>query len=157
MKLTQKLGLCVRILRAKPCNLYRHAERELPATGDEMHDSMSQDLREIVLVFGTQGHSGFSAGYARHALEKLLAFEPLLPLTGDDDEWVTLDYDGDMQAQNKRCSHVFKRRDGTAYDSEGIVFEDEDGSCFTSGGSRVDITFPYTPKRTYVKVQKGQA
>lgn len=126
-------------------------------TDDDMNKEMRDHILRMVEEFSEAGHSGFSASYAVGILSKLLAYEPLTPLTGEDWEWTDLDYDDDMAAQNKRCSHVFKRRDGTAYDSEGIVwwewFTDDDGSIhksyFTSADSRVDITFPYKPCKKY--------
>jgi hypothetical protein len=151
MKLAQRLGLCWRILRARPGNLLDHANRELPPDdSDEMQGLMNQGLRELLLVFSTQGHSGFSAQFAQHQLNLLLDFKPLGPLTGEPSEWCELDYGDDMAAQNKRCGRVFKRKDGTAYDSQGRVFREPDGSCYTNGESRVDITFPYTPTVEYV-------
>ena len=155
LTLRQKLNLCWRILRANNCNSMSHAECELApmrATGDEMNVRMCDGLEEMVLVFATQGHSGFSAGYARSVLDKLLAFQPIRPLTGEDAEWTELGYDADMAAQNKRCSHVFRRADGTAYDSSARVFREPSGCCFTNGDSRVDITFPYSPSVEYVDV-----
>lgn len=59
--------------------------------------------------------------------------------------------DGPMW-QNNRCSHLFKGADGRAYDLDGRVFIDPDGMSFTGTGSRVFVTFPYTPTREYVKV-----
>lgn len=119
---------------------------------DEMQDMMDAHIVGMVEKFADQGHSGFSASYAVGILEKVLRFEPVTPLTGEDDEWTALDYGDDMAAQNKRCSHVFKRKDGTAYDIEAVIFENADGSRFTSKGSRRNITFPYRPTREYVKV-----
>ena len=102
----------------------------------------------MVEVFAEEGHSGSSAGYAIGLLEKLLRFEPLQPLTGEDSEW--FDH-GDGVFQNTRCSHVFKEN-GEAYDIDGIIFREPDGSCFTNFKSRVPVTFPYVPKREYVDV-----
>ena len=83
MTFLQKLSLCYRILRERPGNLIAHAQAELPAPdGDEMQADMNRGLIELLTVFGTHGHSGFSAGYAVAALAKLLRFEPLGPLTG---------------------------------------------------------------------------
>ena len=152
--LRHRLELCWRILRAEPCNLLAHADRELPRPepGDDMQQLMNQQLREMVLVFGTQGHSGFSAGYARAALDKLLAFEPIRPLTGEPDEWCEV---GPGVFQNRRCSRVFKsadRFDGQAYDLDGKVFREPSGACFTSRDSMVPIVFPYTPTTVYVDV-----
>lgn len=132
-------------------NLVKHAERELellgmgPDTQDEMNRAMREHILTMVRTFADEGHSGFSAGYALSVLKRVLAFEPVTPLTGEDDEWQVLNYSGDMFAQNKRCSHVFKRSDGTAYDSNGRVFRYPDGGRYVGRGSSVDITFPYTP------------
>lgn len=115
---------------------------------------MDAHIVGMVQLFDDEGHSGFSASYAVGILEKILRFEPVTPLTGEDDEWTALDYEDDMVAQNKRCSHVFKRSDGTAYDIEAVIFEDKDGSRFTSKDSRRDITFPYRPTREYMKVAR---
>jgi len=136
-------------------NLLKHAEHELKLLGgddDGMQSVMNKHILEMVRVFGDEGHSGFSASYAVNLLEKLLRFEPLKPLTGEDDEWndVSEHGGGVMKWQNKRCSHVFKDVDGRAYDIEGKIFREPDGSCYPGKGSSVDITFPYTPKREYV-------
>ena len=148
-----RIELCWRILKVKPGNLFAHASRELPNSADDsMQAEMNKGLLELVLVFSTQGHSGFSASYAISALEKLLRFEPLGPLTGEPDEWTEV---GPGVFQNKRCSHVFKDNSvfqGQAYDLNGRVFCEPNGTCFTNSESRVPITFPYTPIKTYVDV-----
>lgn len=138
-------------------NLVDFAKRELAILRssdepDDMQDMIDTHLLAIVQLFADEGHSGSSASYTISILEKILRFEPVTPLTGGDNEWVVLDYDSDMMAQNNRCPHVFKRADGTAYDSEAYIFEDEGGSCFTSKDSRKDITFPYRPTQIRVKV-----
>ena len=56
-------------------------------SGDEMNDAMCEHILKMVNVFAEEGHSGFSANYAINILQKLLRFEPLSPLTGEDDEW----------------------------------------------------------------------
>lgn len=135
-----------------------HAERELARLmgdpdGDEMQSAMNRCLLQIVKVFARQHHSGFSAGYAIGCLEKLLRYEPLSPLTGDDDEWTDIgEMNGAPMWQNKRCSHVFKDGDGRAYDINGKVFTDPQGCSYTGSGSRVFVTFPYTPTTEYVAV-----
>ena len=133
-------------------NIVDHIRCEMPESDDEMQNMMRAHLIRMGQLFAAEGHSGFSANYALAALEKLLNFEPLGPLTGEPGEWVWLDYGSEVMAQNKRCGHVFMRADGTAYDSEGRIFREPDGCCFTSRDSRVDITFPYTPAREYVDV-----
>lgn len=155
MNLTKRLALCWRILKAQPAGLLAHAERELPHIGtDEMGALMAEQLKELVLVFGTHGHSGFSAGYATAVLQKLLRYEPIAPLTGEPGEWNEV---GDGVFQNNRCSRVFKQADrfnGQAYDIEGRVFRETNGVCYTSSNSFVPIVFPYTPTTEYVDVQE---
>lgn len=148
MTFKQKLALCWRILRQKKTDLLAHADRELPVpAGDEMQALMNQQLREVILVFCTHGHSGFSASYARNALAKLLDYKPLGPLTGEDKEWVAVSVG---LWQNNRCGRVFKDSAG-AYDSEGKVFRDSTG-CYTNSNSRVYVSFPYEPSTEYVDV-----
>lgn len=143
--------------------LVDYAKQELDAIGmtsdgDQYNAALREDILRLVEVFAEQGHSGSSAAYAIGCLEKILRFEPLGPLTGDDSEWVKLEYTDDTYYQNLRCSHVFKNVDGKAYDIDGKIFwewyTDEDGvkrkSYYTSGDSRVYIEFPYTPKSEYV-------
>lgn len=153
MNTEQKEALCRRIMAEEPGNLLAHTNAELlPEEGDEMQAAMNQSLRELVLVFSTQGHSGFSANYAIAALEKLLRYEPLRPLTGESAEWVEV---GQGVFQNKRCSRVFKqvgRFDGQAYDIEGKVFRRQGEGSFTNHDSFVPITFPYRPTTEYINL-----
>lgn len=134
---------------------FARAELEFLNNGDDMNTHMRADILEIVKIFAAQNHSGMSASYAVAIISKLLRYEALSPLTGDDTEWTRLEYGPDMGWQNNRCSHVFKRDDGTAYDIEGRVFRDPTGTCFTGFESRVEVTFPYTPVREYVDVDEN--
>jgi len=143
-------------------SLRHHAERELDLIGmakdgDEMNVAMRNHILHMVDEFADEGHSGSSASYALGLLEKLLAFEPLSPLTGDEHEWNEVGAD---LFQNNRCSHIFKdSKGGRAYDINGIVFydmvNDDEGkeyqSCYTTQpNSRVWIDFPcYPPKPIY--------
>ena len=136
-------------------NLEKHAERELnillekcedDQEGKEMQKWINADMMEIVELFANQGHSGFSASYAINMLTKLLNYEPILPLTGADEEWEKLNYSKDTCYQNKRCQRVYKNENGQAYDIEGKVFSDNGGKTwYQSKDSRVNITFPYIP------------
>ena len=133
-------------------NLIDHAKREFKAAGwdlekDEMQALMCKQVLELIEMFSNHGHSGSSAPYAINMFKSLASFEPLVPLTGADDEWNEV---GDGVFQNNRCGHVFKDADGNAYDSEGRIFREPNGCCYQSFESRVPVTFPYTPKREYV-------
>lgn len=118
---------------------------------DEMQDAIEKHVLKMVRAFSDEGHSGSSASYTIGILEKVLRFEPLTPLTGDDDEWNEV---GEGYWQNRRCSHIFRDDTGT-YDSQGRVFVEPDGCAYTSRESRVYVTFPYTPKTEYVH-RKGR-
>lgn len=137
-------------------NSIRHAKRELAAALTSKEDGpdrwMAHGLIELLAVFSSQGHSGFSAPWCAESLRKLAMFEPLGPLTGEENEWMEV---GTGVFQNVRCGHVFKQAnvfDGQAYDLDGRIFREPNGSCYTNGNSRVPVTFPYTPKREYVDV-----
>ena len=146
-------------------SLLTYAEQELNCIGmtadndDEMNKAMRNHILHMVDEFSKEGHSGFSASYALGLLEKLLKYQPLTPLTGEDDEWVYVgDLGDDPLYQNKRCSRVFKCKDGRAYDVDGIVwyewYSDDHNSepyksYFTNSESKVYVEFPYTPKTEY--------
>ena len=142
---------------SKGCNLVAHAKRELPPSDDDMQHEMNRGLIQMIQLFSTHGHSGFSASCAAACLEKLLRFKPLGPLTGEPHEWIELGYGDDMVAQNIRCGRVFKRADGTAYDINAVVFREPNGVTFTSGDSSRTITFPYTPTTIYVDVPECES
>jgi hypothetical protein len=139
-------------------NLIEHAKRELKAVGyipleQEQEDGpnkwMQENLIELLEVFSNQKHSGFSAKYCIAYFNKLANFEPLVPITGEDWEWLEV---GTDMWQNIRCGKVFKDQHGQAYDSEGKIFVEPNGCIFISSKSRVNITFPYVPKTEYVQV-----
>ena len=160
-------------------NLHKHAMLEFRAAGwldddsnymDEMQEAICKHVLKLLDVFADEGHSGSTAPYAVNLFKTLAMFEPVVPLTGEDWEWTDVSdtRDGRILYQNKRCSHVFKDGDGQAYDIDGKVFwewvrfpliEGEEGypgfseptkSYYTSGESRVFVTFPYKPERQYV-------
>ena len=152
-------------------NLCKHAINEFRAAGwtdengkfkDEMQEAICNHVMQLLEMFSEEGHSGTTAPYTVELFKKLAMFEPIVPLTGEDWEWVEV---SPGVFQNKRCGHVFKqadRFDGQAYDIEGRIFwewstDKETGErykvYFTSKGSSVPVTFPYTPKREYVEGQ----
>lgn len=142
-------------------SLVEFAKRELAilagdaGENDEQQRWMNEHLVRMVETFTGEGHSGFSASYAISLLTKLLRFQPLTPLFGDDSEWndiTAYGSGGEMEWQNNRCFSVFKRADGTAYDIDAVRFRGPDGVCFTSAESKRDITFPYYPRTEYVDV-----
>lgn len=134
-------------------NLHDHAERELRAAGyfdtDGMYGGMlGHAVLAVIDAHAAQRHSGASNGICVRAFQHLAMFEPLSPLTGEDNEWHEV---GPGVFQNTRCPRVFKEN-GTAYDTHGRVFRARSGMMFTGKGSRVKVTFPYTPITKYVRV-----
>ena len=111
--------------------------------GTKMQEVMCKGVLEVLAAFESQKHSGFSAGYAISMIQRLLKYQPLSALTGEDDEWTTEEgmKGGDLH-QNRRCFHVFKEN-GQAYNGEAIVFRDADGATYINAGSRRNIEFPY--------------
>ena len=151
-------------------NYEKHAMIEFRAAGwcdehgkfkDEMQEAICKHVLELLDVFHGEGHSETTAPYTIDLFKKLVMFEPVAPLTGEDWEWVNVSENGGRNGgplyQNKRCGHVFKDDIG-AYDINNIVFYDwyvnEKNeirkSYFTGQGSRVPITFPYVPKSGYI-------
>jgi len=127
-------------------NLVDYAKDELKRigmidSGEPYNDMATKNILDLIELFSSQGHSGFTAPYVINAFSRLAKFKPLSPLTGEDDEWNNI---GD-HFQNKRYSAVFKdNKDGTAYNIEGKVFTDDGEIWYTCKDSRVNITFPYT-------------
>lgn len=153
--------------RNEKSNIVLHAEHELAKSlrpeADEMDRLMATQVIELLKLFSTHEHSGFSAPYAISMFSALANYKPLGPLTGEDSEWNEIgEYMGNPSDhtiyQNNRASHVFKHvyDDGTkadyVYDINGKVFREPDGCSYTSGESKVEIQFPYTPHTEYVDV-----
>ncbi len=163
------------------CNLEKHALTEFKACGwdyNKKHyrskdDNLSSQqwvmdhMLDILRVFSRGKHSGSSGHYIINHVTKLMRFEQLVPLTGEDWEWmeVTEYFGGDGAPrkvwQNIRDSSVFKEDDGKgAYDIDGRVYREhlKDGEiCYYSkGGERNYIpSFPYTPPETvYIDVDE---
>lgn len=137
-------------------NMLEWAESELKLAGYDINDPedgpnrwLAEGTLELLKVFADQGHSGSSAPFAVALFERLAMWEPIAPLTGEDDEWVEV---AEGTWQNKRNSAVFKGEDGQAYWTDGIIWYtneiDEEGkeykSYFTNAKSRVFIQFPWS-------------
>lgn len=121
--------------------------------GSDYGGMLGTAVLKMIEQFAEEGHSGFSASMAISAFQRLARYEPLTPLTGEDDEWMEIgDHGEGTMYQNRRCGRVFKREDGTAYDIDGRVFREPSGVCFTNIESRTPVTFPYTPTTEYVDV-----
>jgi hypothetical protein len=103
----------------------------------------------ILRTFFGQWDSGGAVSVASEVLARLIAGQPLTPLTGEPDEWhdpmgagEICMIDGVLLSppvgeatvlQNVRCSTVFKDPDGTCYD------------IGQPSAERVPVEFPYNP------------
>ena len=89
---------------------------------------------------------------------KLMTYTPLTALTGEDDEWIKLNYDDEVRYQHNRMSNIFKDGDGRAYWLDGVIYYEPsefftDWHGYTGSYSKVYIDFPFDPntepKRVY--------
>ena len=152
----ERFVLAMQILFNRDSSFVKYVQMELSihfsGAKDDITAWMMRDLINFARVFSLGEHSGFSASYMRGCINKLIAYEPLGPLTGEDSEWCKLDYDSDLKYQNKRCSHVFKNAEGRVYDIQAIVFREPYGVTFTNRHSKMFVELPYTPSAVYADV-----
>lgn len=159
--------------QAEESGIVRYARSELKRLEDacenddarELQKMVSDGIIDLIKVFGEQGHSGFSAGYAINCFKRVANWMPLSPLTGEDDEWVNVSFstrDGTTTDQNKRYSGLFRENhdNSTAHDINDMVFSDNGGITWFSSGHfsklyRKPIQFPYMPpsepRRIYIQ------
>lgn len=137
-------------------NLVDYAKEELKRigmidSGEPYNDAVAKAILDLIELFASQGHSGFTAPYTANVFNRLAMYKPLTPLTGEDSEWNEIE---SGLYQNKRYSAVFKEKDGTAYNVEGKIFTDDGEVWYSNRDSRIDITFPYTvpdkPEEVYL-------
>ena len=75
---------------------------------------------------------------------RLLDWKPIIPLTGEEDEWQYTGFDTDEQ--NILCSSVFRKNydNSTAYYISGKIFSDNGGfSWYTNKNSFIKVEFPF--------------
>src|SRR5262245_50201636 len=115
-------------------SLIEHAKYELALIN--FGDEDSAIMVSILERFFDQWDSGGAVACVAPILQRLIAGQPLAPLTGADDEWFKPMDDVPMW-QNVRC---------------GSVFKDENGHCFDSDKPTPDpISFPYDPATKEVR------
>ena len=152
-------------------NLINHAKKEFKILGyppmeecdDDPNKWIQENVLELLEVFHKQGHSGTSAKFTIDYFKKLASFEPLSPLTFDDNEWNDV---MDNVYQNNRLSSVFKAgKDGIPYYIYGIVFRDKsndytytgrainpDTGEYVSSSQNIDTNKKFAPKTFYIDV-----
>jgi hypothetical protein len=133
--------------------LLSHFTRELKLAG--LYDTTQKDIHvitELAKLIDSQDLTEYDLLKVRLILEKLLKKEPLTPLTGDEDEWISDDETWDV---NLRCPRVFREKStGNCYNIHGKMFisiDDQGRQNVTSNvDSHVLVTFPYTPITEYI-------
>ena len=151
-----------------------HAKFELELAGffDEDSDyggAIGRAVMELMEVFQKQGHSGGSAPIVSSLFHKLANYEPLVPITGKDEEWGDIsDMSFDPWYQNKRESALFKHKDGMVTYNDAIIKRCSAGTTWSGPiymtredaindtnrfHSSLEIKgFPFTPKTFYIDV-----
>jgi hypothetical protein len=119
---------------------------------------VGEAVKELLLVFQKQGHSGYSAQLTASIFHKLIKGEPLSPLTSEPSEWMEVGLD---ILQNMRSSYVFidKGKSNRPYTIDGKCFSDDGGKTyFTNIDSRVYFDLPgFPPKTEYIIIEsKGE-
>lgn len=90
-------------------------------------------------------HSGMSISITRQILNQLLLGEPLSPITGEDDEWVDVSYEGMPERvieeyQNKRMSSLFKY----VYEDGTVEYSDvQRVTCYESSHDDIQSGIPF--------------
>lgn len=151
----------------------RYAERELDILAEQIPNSVVLPFRDQILAiceaFLESGQSGMSAPFVATALsntiKKLLLFEPICDITGDESEWVDVSsFMGNPCWQNTRCSSLFKNENGICTYGQAIVWRGEQEYDTYTGGvysgvgefelisSSQCVKFPFKPKTFYVDV-----
>lgn len=110
-----------------------------------MQCAITKDIFEIVDMFREFGLGKEEA----HNLSRLMDWKPIIPLTGEDDEWGEA-HGKDNSQQNKLCSAVFRNNfdSSTAFYLYGRVYSDNGGHTWftTRRGnlrSSIPVTFPF--------------
>jgi hypothetical protein len=140
-------------------------------TPDAIIIPFAKEILELCESFGKSGQSGASAPYVAYAISetvrKLMLFEPISDITGDENEWhgISETDNGSIIFQNIRCGALFKDGvDSKPYYLHAIVWkgvEDEDtftGSVYYDDinfeliSSKQLVKFPFKPKTFYIDV-----
>jgi len=138
--------------------LVSHFTRELKQIG--LYDTSSRLTEAVMGVaksIDDQDLTDYDMLKCKIVLEKLIKQEPLTPLTGDEDEWIS---DDETWDKNLRCPRVFREKStGNCYDIHGRMFiKNVDGKqvLSTNKDSHVLIKFPYTPKTEYIHISDNK-
>lgn len=114
--------------------------------GKEIQERINKQILEVLEVLYSQHHSGLTAPYIMEMIQRLWMYKPILPLTGEEDEWDGL--------QNKRCCSIFKDENGKAYWFEAYAYSEDGESWFSCKESRKCVEFPYDASNMKTEYRK---
>lgn len=149
-------------------NIKTHTERELDilikTTPDAIIRHFIPEIIALCEAFGNSGQSGGSAPYTAQALsqaiKKLCLYQPIAPLTGENNEWNDVN---DDVYQNNRLSSVFKEKETSkSYYLYAITWKTQTGSTWhgtakTKNGEQITSrqyikSFPFKPQEFTIDV-----
>lgn len=116
--LVNRIALPIIRRAEKDSSLIRHYENE----GGKL-----SEVKDLLALFGTQGHSGYSAPYIIRGFYDAARFKVLSPLKFTDDEFSDKLGFSDDTRQNRRMSSVFKYPDGVIKDIDAVTWFEETG------------------------------
>jgi len=137
--------------------MFAYTKQELSRINDpepsETKDYLNACLLDLMEIISQQRHTPRSALELLSYMRRLVRFKPLTPLTGEESEWATV---FDNKQQNRRCFSIFRLNgdNSTAYDSEGVLFSDDDGQTWFTDveKSKIPVAFPYVPPNSPMHV-----
>lgn len=137
---------------------YAKRELKLYKKNNGLSEAENKKLSEIVVKF-MSSNLPLTVEELTNILNRLSVLKPLTPLTGDADEWQET---RSGHFQNKRCSSVFKKTDGTCYDIDGAVASANGGiTWFSTCEFDPKIEFPYYPpthpEKIYIEFEDDNA
>lgn len=138
-------------------NLVTHAEYELRRAGifdkdADYNGALSKVVMDLIRLFASQKHSGYSANMTLDLFNELARFRPLTPITSDPEEWTDVSHMSDSKMwQNKRRTTSFSRDGGqTWYDIDDASLNNGD-SWFSDEETREFLLdFGIDPDKNFI-------
>jgi len=152
-------------------NIVEYAEKEFDILSESHKNSEDRPIIEpfkkeilaLVDAFARSGQSGasapFTASAIARAIKHLCLLEPIMPITGKDDEWIKI---SDDKYQNNRLSSLF-RKGKKSYYLNAIVWQTQRGTTWSGqanlngkaySGRQYVKKFPFIPKTFVIKVNE---
>jgi len=151
----------VKILSNKTSNEIKEKLNEMTKETDS--DGMQKVMnKDIIQILNKIDEYHFNKEEINN-LTRLMDWKPIIPLTGEEYEWI-IDNEivGNITQQNRICSAVFRNKNdnSTAHYIKGRIFSDDGGwSWFTRGdnhgarlGSSIPVKFPFKVPDRPIKV-----